>query len=327
MPVYFYWGDDDFTLKQAVKQLQQRLLDPQWQSFNFEKIAGDQDDAIQQALNQALTPPFGTGDRLVWVVDSTLGQQCSDDLLQRFKVSLPSLSSNCHLLFTSAKRLDGRLKSSKFLQEHAQVREFSLISPWKSDELERQIQAIAADLGLKLTPKAQAFLADALGNNTRQIWNELAKLQLLSADPAKPLDLEQVSQLVNTSTQTSLQLSEAIRLGDGARALQLVAELLARNEPALKIVATLVGQFRTWILVKLALEAGEKDEKAIAAGAELSNPKRLYFMRKELQGIVGKQLLAVLPLLLELEFQLKRGADPLSTLQTKVLEMTLVMKR
>ena len=321
MPIYFYWGEDDFTLNQAVHHLSDRVLDPSWVSFNFEKISGDQSDATQQALNQAMTPPFGFGDRVVWVVESTLGQQCPEPLLAKLKEVGSAIPGNNHLLFTSSKKLDGRLKSTKLLQSIAQVKEFALISPWKTEELVIQVQQIAQDLSLKLTPNAQQLLAESLGNNTRQIWNELKKLKLYTEGNPQVLDTETINLLVNASTQNSLQLAEAIRQGNGEKALRLVAELLVRNEPALKIVATLVGQFRTWTAIKICLEAGEKDEKAIATAADLANPKRLYFLRKELQPITGKQLLACLHLLLALEFQLKRGSDPLSCLQTKVLEL------
>jgi len=52
-----------------------------------------------------------------------------------------------------------------------------------------------------------------------------------------------------------LHLAAAIRVGDAAKALALIAQLLSRNEPALRI--TLIGQFRTWLWVKLMTEAGE----------------------------------------------------------------------
>ena len=323
MPVYFYWGEDQFTLQQAVKQLQKGCLDTQWEAFNFEKIPGDQADASQRALEQALTPPFGAGDRLVWVVDSTLGQSCEEGLLERLQKSIPAIPPNCHLLFTSSKKLDRRLKSTKFLESNAKMREFALISPWNTDALIHQIQAIANDLQLSLARETEGFLAEALGNDTRLIWNELGKLKLYSQNQPAPLTVAQVEQLVNTSNQNSLQLAQAIRDGETAQALQLAADLLlTHNEPALKIIATLTGQFRTWTLIKLALEAGERDDKAIAAQADLSNPKRLYFLRKELKGITGGQLLKSLPLLLELEYQLKRGAEPCQTLQTKVIELS-----
>jgi DNA polymerase III delta subunit len=80
-----------------------------------------------------------------------------------------------------------------------------------------------------------------------------------------------------------------------------------------------VGQFRTWAIVKLKIEEGEKDDKNIAAAAEIANPKRLYFIRKEIQSFSSKQLLATLPILLELEYRLKRGAEPLATLQHQKL--------
>lgn len=326
MPVYFYWGEDDFTLGQAVKQLQKKVLDPAWLAFNFEKIAGDDPEATQQALNQAMTPPFGFGDRLVWVVDSTLGQQCDDQLMVKLKVTLPAIPPNSHLLLTSSKKPDARLKVTKLFQDYGQIREFALISPWKTDELVIHIQAIAEDMALKLTPSAAALLAESLGNNTRQIWNELEKLRLYHGENPKPLDESEVGVLVNASSQNSLQLAEAIRQGNGEKALKLVSDLLTRNEPALRIIATLVGQFRTWALLKLALESGEKEEKTIAAIAELSNPKRVFFLRKELQNLTSRQLLEALPILLNLEFQLKRGADPLSSLQTKVLELCHVFK-
>jgi DNA polymerase-3 subunit delta len=326
MPVYFYWGEDDFTLGQAIKQLQKKVLDSAWLAFNFEKIPGDDPEATQQALHQAMTPPFGFGDRLVWVEDSTLGQQCDDQLMVKLKATLPAIPSNSHLLLTSSKKPDARLKVTKLFQDYGQIREFALISPWKTDELVIHIQAIAEDIALKLTPHAAALLAESLGNNTRQIWNELEKLRLYHGDNPRPLDVSEVSLLVNASSQNSLQLAEAIRQGNGEKALKLVADLLTRNEPALRIIATLVGQFRTWALLKLALESGEKDEKAIAAIAELSNPKRVFFLRKELQNLTSRQLLETLPILLNLEFQLKRGAEPLSSLQTKVLELCLLFK-
>ncbi|MEY2985626.1 MAG: hypothetical protein RLZZ568_2243 [Cyanobacteriota bacterium] len=327
MPVYFYWGDDQFTLQQAVKQLQARSLDPTWLAFNFEKIAGSQADATQQGLEQALTPPFGNGDRLVWVAESSLGQACEEGLLARLQASIPVIPKNCHLLFTTEKKLDRRLKSTKFLEKHAIIREFPLISPWDTDGLIHQVQAIAKDLHLPLEPETENFLADALGNDTRLIWNELTKLKLYSESQTRPLRVAQVEQLVNTSTQNSLQLAKAMRDGDTATGLQLATDLLLScNEPALKILATLVSQFRTWTLIKLAMEAGEQDDKAIAAKVGINNPKRLYFLRKDLKGITGPQLIKTLPLLRDLDYQLKRGADPCQALQTKVIEISTLFQ-
>jgi DNA polymerase III subunit delta len=321
MPIYFFWGDDDFAIAQAVSHLQQNILDPNWLQFNYDKIPGDETDGIIRAINQAMTPVFGMGGRLVWLWETTITQHCSEDLLSRLEQTLPAIPSTSHLLLTATKKPDARLKSSKLLQKYADIKEFSLISFWKTDEINAQVRQFAKEVGVTLAPGATQLLAESVGNNTRQLWNELNKLRLYQGDEDTPITREIVANLVNATTQNSLQLAEAIRSGNTGQALELVVDLINRNEPALKIVATLVGQFRIWTLVKLKIEAGERSEKAIAAAADIANPNRIYPLRKELQRVSSRQLLASLPLLLDLEFKLKSGAEPISTLQTQLVQL------
>jgi DNA polymerase-3 subunit delta len=225
------------------------------------------------------------------------------------------------LLLTTSQRPDGRLKSTKLLQKHAHIREFPLIPPWKTEQLVQLVQSSSEKVGVKLTQRSAELLAHSVGNDTRQLFNELEKLRIYAGDSAKPLDESTVASLVTSNTQNSLQLATAILHRDGAKALELVADLINKNEPPLRIVATIIGQFRTWLWVKLMVNEGERDSKAIAAAAEVSNPKRIYFLTREVQSLSLTQLTSTLRVLLELEVSLKRGADPLSTLQTKVIEL------
>ncbi|HAC62067.1 MAG TPA: DNA polymerase III subunit delta [Cyanothece sp. UBA12306] len=321
MPIYLFWGEDDFAIAQAVQKQRDTIVDSNWIQFNYDKIPGDQPDAIVEALNQAMTPVFGMGGRLVWVVESTICQQCSQENLSQLQRILPGIPDNSHLLLTSSKKPDRRLKSTKLLEKHGKVQEFSPISPWKTDELINHVQRIAGEVGVKLTPDATELMAESVGNNTRQLWNELEKLRLYNINQNTALDVDIIGNLVNANNQNSLQLTQAIRQGNSERALQLITDLINRNEPALKIVATLVGQFRTWTIIKLKIESGEKNDQEIAKAADIANPKRLYFLRKELQSFSGQQLLAALPILLELEFNLKRGSNSLATLQSKIIEL------
>ncbi|MBF2029159.1 MAG: DNA polymerase III subunit delta [Oscillatoriales cyanobacterium C42_A2020_001] len=321
MPIYIYWGNDDFAIAHAVTALRQTVLDAAWESFNYDKIAAEQPDAVTQALNQALTPPFGAGGRLVWLVDTPLCQRCSEDQLSELERTLPALPDSTTLLMTSSSKPDSRLKSTKLLQKHAEIREFALIPAWKTDLVAKNVRQVAQEIGVKLTPAAIDLLAEALGNDTRQLYSELEKLRLYAGKTARSLTETDVAALVTASTQSSFKLGAAIRQGETAEALELVAELLRQNEPALRIVSSLVGQFRTWTWVKLMVESGERDETAIAQAAEIGNPKRLYFLKQETQSLSSSSLLQTLPMLLELEADLKRGADDLISLQTKVIQL------
>ncbi len=321
MTVILYWGDDDFSIAKAVSAIQHSALDPAWTSFNYEKITPEREDAAFAALDAAMTPPFGTGKRVVWLADTSLMQQCSEQLLAELERTLPQVPVTTILLLTSKNKPDGRLKSTKTIQKYANVQEFNLIPPWKTEELSQRVQIVAKELGLKLTPDAIQLLAESVGNNTRQLYLELDKLQLLAGGEGQQIDRVMVASLVVANTQNSLQLAAAIRQGDVGTALNLVNELINHNEPALKIVATLVGQFRTWLWVKMLLEAGEKDDRVIATAAGLGNPKRLFFIKQELQSTTADRLAASLPKLLDLEFSLKRGGETISTLQMHTIEL------
>jgi len=320
MAIHFYWGDDDFRLQQAVQQLR-RQVDPAWASFNDHRYPPELANAPIEALNQAVTPPFGSGQRLVWLADTPLGQRCPEAVLSELERTLPQIPATTILLLTSRSKPDGRGRFLKLLKKHGEVKEFSTIAPWKTDQIQQQVEEMAAARSLPLASDTVALLTEAVGGHTRQLHQEIDKLALYWAGRRDPLPAAVAETLITTSTQTSLKLAQALKQGRIGQGLALVDDLLNQNEPALRIVATLVNQFRTWLWVKLMGEAGERDAATIAAAADIGNPKRVYFLQKEVRPLPLDQLQKVLPLLLDLEADLKLGRDARAALHTAVVEI------
>ncbi|MGA0201036.1 MAG: DNA polymerase III subunit delta, partial [Prochlorotrichaceae cyanobacterium] len=236
MPVYLYWGEYDFALGQAVQTLKAQTLDPNWSSFNFDRILPEQPNGAIEGLNQAMTQPFGLGQRLVWIVDSPVLQSCPEEVLAEMERTLPQIPETTVLLWTSVSKPNGRLKLTKLLQKYAEIQEFSVIPPWKTEQIETQVRHIAQTVGVRLSRPAGNFLVEAIGNNTRQLYGQLEKLKLYAEQTTEPLDLAIVERLVTTSTQNSLQLAGSIRIGDTPKALELLQDLINRNEAPLKIL-------------------------------------------------------------------------------------------
>jgi len=274
------------------------------------------------------------GQRLVWLADTSVGQRCPENEFAELQRTLPVIPDSSVLLFTSSSKFDGRLKSTKFLQKHLTIKEFSAIAPWKTDLLIDNVQTAAKEVGVKLTEAAAEQLAEAVGSDTRQLYSELEKLLLFAASghhvspgSIPTVDEGAIALLVNTYTQNSLKLADAIRNGDTNQALTLVTDLFNRNEPALRIMATLVGRFRMWLWVKLMVETGERDDKVIAQAAEVGNPKRMYFLKQEVRSLRLVACQRSMEHLLELEVGLKSGADERILMQTKVIELCQLFQR
>ena len=72
----------------------------------------------------------------------------------------------------------------------------------------------------------------------------------------------------------------------------------------------------TWFLARL------RPRYVWSPALDLGNPKRVYYFRQEVKNASLEKLQKSLPLLLDLEASLKRGREEISTLQTKVIELS-----
>jgi DNA polymerase-3 subunit delta len=310
-----------------VEGLIEQLVDPAWASINLSRLDGNDPAQAAQALEEARTPPFGCGARVVVLQRSPFCNQCPAELADRLEACLELIPANCHLLLVNPAKPDGRLRTTKTLQKLAKAtaqqptaqqspeqasagavfeRSFALPAIWDGAGLVELVQRTARELGLALEPAAAEALADAIGSDSARLASELEKLSLF----ANPITLAAVQALVGGQTTSALAVGDALLAGKPADAIALVDALLAANEPALRIVASLTSQIRGWLWVALLDQKGEADIAVIAKAAGIGNPKRIYVMRKQLRGRRPPLLLRLLGQLLEVEANLKRGRDP-----------------
>ena len=325
MPIHLLWGDDEAARNRATEVLVEQLVDPAWSAINLSRLDGNDGSQAARALEEARTPPFGGGARVVVVQRSPFCNQCPAELAEQLDSALELIPQECHLVLVNPAKPDGRLRTTKALQKlvksgEATEKSFQLPAMWDGAGQLELMHRTAAELGLKLEPAAAEALADAIGSDSARLASELEKLSLFAASatvsakpgsaPSAPITLEAVLALVGGQSTSALAVGDALLAGNAADAIALVDALLAANEPALRIVASLTSQIRGWLWVALLDQKGEQDVNAIAKAAGIGNPKRIYVMRKQIRGKRPGSFLKLLAQLLEVEAALKRGADP-----------------
>ena len=328
MPIHLFWGDDEAARNRAVEALIDAKLDPTWAAINLSRLDGNEPVQAAQALEEARTPPFGSGARVVVLQRSPFCNQCPAELAAQLDANLALVNPDCHLLLVSSGKPDARLRTTKALQQLvkeglASEQSFALPPIWDGAGQVQLVTRTASDLGLTLEPAAAEALAEAIGSDSARLASELEKLSLYVGSPdvsslgvrsgtskAAPITLAAVQALVGGRSTSALAVGDALLAGRPADAIALCDALLETNEPALRIVASLSSQIRGWLWVALLERSGERDPAVIAKAAGIGNPKRIYVMRKQIQGRSPDQMLKLLGQLLEVEAALKRGADP-----------------
>lgn len=291
-------GDDQFAIRQKLEQYKAEL-DPQWLEFCYHRFPAS---ALEQAISAARTPSLSGGKRLVVVEDCNL-KQWGDAQLESFQ-QLAQVPDSTTLVFM-ATNVDKRLKIYKHLIKYGQCFDLSLIPPWRTDLIKEAIAAQAKRMKLRLPKDVIEYLAEAIGNDIIRVASELRKLATHAN--GQPIYLAEVQSLIPCQTQSNLQLAEAVRNGESEAVMRLIDELLARSEPVMVVVATLLTQFRTWLWVKSAISSGIKNNTEIAQLCNVGNPNRLYYLRQEVATMPVKSLIQAVTKLVDLEMAIKQG--------------------
>jgi len=305
MPLYVFWGQEPFSLREALQELRARL-DEDGQLWANTVVFDGRRLRPQELMDACDALPFLGRHRLVMV----------EGLLSRFQPdggrepalgpweALPQyvrrLPPHTHLVL-----LEGDLSPQnplwRALRPLAQARHFR---PPTGDELLRWLAQRSQRLGLRLTTKAARLLAELLGHDLWALASELEKLAVYArGETVREAD---VRRLVTAAREAGVfQMVDAASEGRGLEALRLLRQLLAQGEEPLHLLSLLQAHYRRLLLAQELLSRG-------AGPQELSRELRLP--GRVLARVVAQarahplpRLRAVYRRLVETDAAIKRG--------------------
>ena len=321
MPIQLIWGEDTAASERAIDSFTNEVIDPLWTSMNLSRFDGLDIAQTKQALEECCTPPFGDGCRVIVLRRSPICNNCPSEISQIFEEIIDLIPHKTFLILNNPNKPDKRLKSTKLLEKlikSKQVIEKSFILPsvWDKSGQKAFINRTAEELQLNLTQDATLSLIEAIGNDSGRLTSELKKLALFVEarnehkninTSSQIITAKNVNELIQGKTTNSMEIGNNILNKEIGKAISLLDILLDTGEPPLRILATLTGQVRGWLWVSLLEKEGERDVNKISKAAGIANPKRIYIIRKQIQGKTLEHFLRLLNQLLEIEASLKRG--------------------
>ena len=268
--LYAVVGSDESEVKRVATELAAKMTPPDAGDFGLEVIDGCGDNAeqsasrVRAAIEALQTLPF-FGGKLVWLKnanclgDTVIGRSASVQgaLEELGEVLEAGLAPDITFLI-SASEVDKRRSFYKALSKRAELEVIDKLDASRSgweEEATEIVRSRAKARGLQFQEEALDLFVLLTGGDTRQIENELEKIDLYVAE-SRRVTADEVRTLVPLSRAGVIfELGNALAACDLNRALALVRSLLDQGESAIGILlVAILPTVRNLLLAKDLME-------------------------------------------------------------------------
>jgi DNA polymerase III subunit delta len=250
-------GTDDAVVKDRARELVKQYTPAGGDDFSVDIIEGSADNADHagRILRNAIGAlqefgMFGTG-KVVWLKDTNVladsvtgrAQETQSCLEQLLKVLEGGLTEGVTLVI-SARDVDKRRSAFLQLKKLGHVEIFDAVDITKSgweEQVMPNVREKAEALDLQFSDEALRLFVMLAGEKTRQIENELEKLDLFLGDARRKVSLEDVRMIVSeTHSGVMWDLGNAVAARDLPRALRVLDQLMYHGENAVGILLAVI---------------------------------------------------------------------------------------
>ena len=323
MPIQIIWGDDLNACNNFIQKIINEKVSKTWGEINVSYLNGDDDNQIKKAFHEILTPPLGDGSRVVVLKNNPIFTNKNEEIRIKFEKIYENIPRETYFILQNTKKPDTRLKITKFVQNLiknnlAIENSFSLPDIWDYEGQKRYLESTAHSMNIKLGKGAAELIINSVGNDSFKLISELSKAKIYLAasnnNENKELNLnsDDVKKIFNDHQSNIFKIVDHLLQKNIKESLLEIDYLLKKGEPALRLNAGLISQIRIHTIVKLLNKSGEQDLSKICKIANISNPKRIFFIRKKVNNTSSVFLINLMSNLLDIDSSLKKGNNPIN---------------
>lgn len=238
-PLYVFCGDETYLIDEVIDSLIEHAVEPSMKEFNYDLIHGNEIDG-KKIVSIASSYPMMAERRVVIIKD--FDRVNGKDVLEAY-AEKPSPTTVLVLISLAPdlrKKPYGMLKKLGYIHESRAYFDGETI-PWIESKV-KKIKRI-------IDPAAVQMLHSYVGNNLRELSNELEKLAIALGEQQR-ITVADVEKVVGVSREfTSFQLCDKIGEKNIAKALEIAERMLNSGESVVGMIAAITSHFiRLWKL-------------------------------------------------------------------------------
>ena len=299
-------GQFEVMKSQVLKQIGYDSADLNFAYFDMKEVV------YKDVELELVSLPFFADEKIVILdhfvdITTTKKRFLTDDELKSFEEYLDNPSATTKLLIFAEGKLDSKRRLVKLLKRDAKV--FDAVEV-KEQELRQYFQKWSQKEGLQFANQSFENLLIKSGFQFSEIQKNLLFLQSYKKDSV--IEEEDIVNAIPKTLQDNIfDLTQFILTKKMDHARDLVRDLTLQGEDEIKLIAVMLGQFRTFTQVKILAESGQTESQiASSLGSFLGrnpNPYQIKFALRDARGLSLSFLKQAISYLIETDYQIKTG--------------------
>ena len=326
MPIQIIWGNDTKSCENEIEKIINSNISKEWESFNLSKLDGSDENQVFKALEEMQNAPLGDGSRIVVLKNNPIFNIKNDKFAAKFESSTQNMPDSNFLILSCVNKPDSRIKTTKFLSKLIKLNKafessYNLPTIWDYESQVIYVEEISRNLNINLDQNAAEAILESIGTESTKLDNELKKALLYLSGTNKNLLTVKDIELIFFEQQSNIfKIIDSLVTKKISQSLNDINILIKQGEPPLRLVAGLISQIRIHTIVLLLAE--ENDLSKISQLAGITNPKRIFFIRKKIKNCDPKFLINLMIKLLDIELSLKKGNNPINVFTENLASLT-----
>lgn len=303
-------GEDLGQYSQAKETfLKQIGFDPSDLTYSYFDMS---ETTYQEAELDLESMPFFADEKVVifdHFADMTTAKKSylDDKELKRLESYLQSPVETTRLVLMASGKLDGKRRLVKLLKRDALVLE---TSPLKDAELKTYFQKKAHQEGLIFDTGVFEELLIKSNFDFSDVQKNMAFLKGYKAEGN--ISSKDIVEAIPKSLQDNIfDMTQLLLRGDINGVRELVHDLRLQGEDDIKLIAVMLGQFRTYLQVKLLSAQGKSEQQIVASLSDYLgrkvNPYQIRYALRDSRPLSIEFLKTSIKSLIETDYQIKTG--------------------
>ena len=303
-------GEDLGQYSQAKETfLKQIGFDPSDLSYSYFDMS---ETTYQEAELDLESMPFFADEKVVifdHFADMTTAKKSylDDKELKRLESYLQSPVETTRLVLMASGKLDGKRRLVKLLKRDALVLE---TSPLKDAELKTYFQKKAHQEGLIFDTGVFEELLIKSNFDFSDVQKNMAFLKGYKAEGN--ISSKDIVEAIPKSLQDNIfDMTQLLLRGDINGVRELVHDLRLQGEDDIKLIAVMLGQFRTYLQLKLLSAQGKSEQQIVVSLSDYLgrkvNPYQIRYALRDSRPLSIEFLKTSIKSLIETDYQIKTG--------------------